>query len=93
MDDDDSGTINFMEFVRLLASARTGVNISALNQISELREAFAMYDTDGSGSLDVEEIQEALRLIGNEKSQEEVRAMMDKVRQAEARSLPFLRDC
>jgi len=67
VDDAGSGTINFIEFVRLLAGARTGVNLSALNQISELREAFAMYDTDGSGSLDVGEIQEATRYLGTER--------------------------
>ena len=78
VDTDGNGILDFAEFVHLIASARSSVS-SALGQISELREAFSMYDTDGSGTLDAEEIQAALKNLGVEKPIEEVEDMINAI--------------
>lgn len=50
--------LDFAMFVELVASARTTTGGGGvLNRISELQESFTMFDEDGSGALDAEEIQ------------------------------------
>jgi hypothetical protein len=50
-DDNGDGLLDFCEFVHLLASAGKSATGGIFCQISDLRESFALYDTDGSGSL------------------------------------------
>lgn len=76
-DDNGDGLLDFSEFVRLLASAGKSATGGIFTQISDLRESFALYDTDGSGSLDAGEIQAALGRLGEEKSIPEVKKMME----------------
>ena len=53
-----------------------------MGQLAELREAFAMYDTDASGELDVNEIQQALATMGLVKSMDEVTTIDGSPREA-----------
>ena len=43
-------------------------------QMQELREAFDLFDTDGSGTIDTKELQVALRALGFDSKKEKVRA-------------------
>lgn len=45
-------------------------------QLQELREAFDLFDTDGSGSIDVKELKVAMRALGFQVKKEEVRKMI-----------------
>ena len=45
-------------------------------QMQELREAFDLFDTDGSGSIDTKELQVALRALGFDSKKEKVRKMI-----------------
>ena len=78
-DVDGDGLLDFAEFVHLLSGAGKSATGGVFSQISDLRESFALYDTDGSGALDVVEIKEALGRLGEERSYEEVLEMMMKV--------------
>ena len=45
-------------------------------QMQELREAFDLFDTDGSGTIDTKELQVALRALGFDSKKEKVRKMI-----------------
>jgi len=88
--DDGDGLLQFGEFVELLAHSRRDVNGNVMGQLAELREAFAMYDTDASGELDVNEIQQALSQMGLIKTLEEVEKMVSLVDEDGTGELGFL---
>ena len=45
-------------------------------QRQEIKEAFDLFDTDGSGSIDAKELKVAMRALGFEPSKDEVKRMM-----------------
>ncbi|NXN89883.1 CETN2 protein, partial [Bombycilla garrulus] len=45
-------------------------------QQREIREAFELFDTDGSGSIDVKELKVAMRALGFEPKKEEIKKMI-----------------
>ena len=45
-------------------------------QKQEIREAFDLFDTDGSGSIDAKELKDALRTLGFEPKEEEIGKMI-----------------
>ncbi|XP_053113327.1 uncharacterized protein LOC128327947 isoform X2 [Hemicordylus capensis] len=45
-------------------------------QKQEVREAFDLFDTDGSGSIDIKELKVAMRALGFEPKKEEIRKMI-----------------
>ena len=48
-------------------------------QKEEIREAFDLFDTDGSGSIDAKELKIAMRALGFEPKKEEVRKMINEI--------------
>ena len=48
-------------------------------QKQEIREAFDLFDTDGSGSIDAKELKVAMRALGFEPKKEEVQKMINDV--------------
>ncbi|KAL7485064.1 hypothetical protein ACHAW6_010661, partial [Cyclotella cf. meneghiniana] len=48
-------------------------------QKQEIREAFDLFDTDGSGTIDAKELKVAMRALGFEPSKEEVRKLISQV--------------
>ena len=48
-------------------------------QIQEAHELFDMYDHDSSGSIDNEELMDALRLLGQSPTEEDVTALIQEV--------------
>eukprot|EP00360_Condylostoma_magnum_P001515 CAMPEP_0168315720 /NCGR_PEP_ID=MMETSP0210-20121227/12478_1 /TAXON_ID=40633 /ORGANISM="Condylostoma magnum, Strain COL2" /LENGTH=106 /DNA_ID=CAMNT_0008291069 /DNA_START=9 /DNA_END=326 /DNA_ORIENTATION=+ len=48
-------------------------------QKQEIKEAFDLFDTDGSGSIDARELKVAMRALGFEPRKEEVRRMIAEV--------------
>ncbi|KAJ3276603.1 Centrin-1 [Terramyces sp. JEL0728] len=49
------------------------------DQKQEIREAFDLFDTDGSGTIDVKELKVAMRALGFEPKKEEIKKMMVEV--------------
>ena len=45
-------------------------------QMQEIREAFDLFDTDGSGSIDAKELKVAMRALGFEPKKEEIKKMI-----------------
>jgi Ca2+-binding EF-hand superfamily protein len=48
-------------------------------QRQEIKEAFDLFDTDGSGSIDAKELKVAMRALGFEPRKEEVRKMISEI--------------
>uniref|UniRef100_A0A8C0VE06 Centrin-2 n=1 Tax=Cyanistes caeruleus TaxID=156563 RepID=A0A8C0VE06_CYACU len=48
-------------------------------QQREIREAFELFDTDGSGSIDVKELKVAMRALGFEPKKEEIKKMISDI--------------
>jgi len=48
-------------------------------EIADLKEAFAMFDTDGNGTIDSKELREVMRSLGANPSLRDVREMIDSV--------------
>ncbi|XP_037365625.1 centrin-1 [Talpa occidentalis] len=49
------------------------------NQKQEVREAFDLFDADGSGTIDVKELRVAMRALGFEPTKEEVKKMVSEI--------------
>ncbi|KAI8896318.1 Caltractin [Globomyces pollinis-pini] len=47
-----------------------------VDQKQEIREAFDLFDTDGSGTIDVKELKVAMRALGFQPKKEEIKKMM-----------------
>jgi len=76
-DDDGNGLLDFGEFVSMLTGSSVGGKAGeAIQQISDLRESFTMYDTDGDGVLSTDEIHQALKKVGLILTYEQVEAMV-----------------
>ncbi|KAL7470452.1 hypothetical protein ACHAXS_010683 [Conticribra weissflogii] len=48
-------------------------------QKEEIREAFDLFDTDGSGTIDAKELKVAMRALGFEPSKEEIRKLISQI--------------
>uniref|UniRef100_A0A670INY1 Calglandulin n=1 Tax=Podarcis muralis TaxID=64176 RepID=A0A670INY1_PODMU len=60
-----------------LASRKSGLKHElSEEQKQEVREAFDLFDTDGSGTIDVKELKVAMRALGFEPKKEEIRKMV-----------------
>merc|ERR1712010_273423 len=49
------------------------------DQIQEIREAFDLFDTDGSGTIDAKELKVAMRALGIEPKKEEIKKMISDI--------------
>lgn len=58
-DVDRTGSIEFHEFVAMMTRS-----VRPTDRDAELRTAFAMFDQDGSGTIDLDELREVMRTIG-----------------------------
>ncbi|MCO5553057.1 hypothetical protein L7F22_006578 [Adiantum nelumboides] len=58
-------------------------------QRQEIREAFDLFDTDGSGTIDARELQVAMRALGFEAGEEEVKQMIEDVDKDKNGSIDF----
>jgi centrin-1 len=58
--------------------SRTKVDLTE-EQRQEIKEAFDLFDTDGSGSIDAKELKVAMRALGFEPKKEEIRKMISDV--------------
>merc|ERR1711959_679609 len=48
-------------------------------QIQEIREAFDLFDTDGSGTIDAKELKVAMRALGLDAKKDEIRRMINDI--------------
>ena len=58
-------------------------------QLEEIREAFNLFDTDGSGSIEVKELKAAMRALGFQVKKAEIRKMVADVDKDENGSIEF----
>jgi Ca2+-binding EF-hand superfamily protein len=74
VDDNGDHEIDFGEFLILMKS-----RIGERDPEKELRDAFAVFDTDGSGSIDRKELKRLMKKLGQALTEGELDAMMDEV--------------
>ncbi|KAG5486865.1 hypothetical protein LSCM4_06331 [Leishmania orientalis] len=65
--------------VRSSASASSANAEVSKEQLEEIREAFDLFDTDGSGTMDVRELRIAMRALGFEPRKEELQQLINSV--------------
>merc|ERR1719245_275763 len=58
-------------------------------QKQEIREAFDLFDTDGSGSIDAKELKVAMRALGFEPKKEEIKKMISDIDKDGSGSIDF----
>jgi calmodulin len=74
VDDNGDNEIDFPEFLILMKS-----RIGEKDPEKELRDAFRVFDTDNSGSIDRKELKRLMKKLGQALSDAELDAMMDEV--------------
>lgn len=75
VDDNGDNEIDFEEFLILMSSKRSNSN----DPDKELRDAFAVFDADGSGTISRNELKKLMKSLGQTLSDAELSAMMDEV--------------
>ncbi len=58
-------------------------------QKQEIREAFDLFDADGSGTIDVKELKVAMRALGFEPKKEEIKKMISDIDKEGAGTIDF----
>ena len=74
VDDNGDNEIDFPEFLILMKS-----RIGERDPEKELRDAFKVFDTDNSGSIDRKELKRLMKKLGQALTEGELDAMMDEV--------------
>ena len=73
VDKNNSGTIEFPEFLAMIKGKIQAVDIS-----KEIEEAFRLFDTKNDGHVNVSELRHAMKLFGTNLSDEQVEEMIQK---------------
>ncbi|EGB07940.1 hypothetical protein AURANDRAFT_26961, partial [Aureococcus anophagefferens] len=76
VDEDDSGTVSFSEFLMMLCLRGHGVH-GAWGAIRHYSECFARLDRDGDGEVDSREILAGMHVMGLKATAAEVEKLMD----------------
>lgn len=71
VDADGSGTIDFAEFLTLMAR-----KIKTKDSEAEIVEAFKVFDTDGSGKISADELRQVMHKLGEKLTDQEVEDMI-----------------
>ncbi|KAL7546729.1 hypothetical protein ACHAWF_016263 [Thalassiosira exigua] len=75
VDDNGDNEIDFEEFLILMSSKKPSKD----DPDKELRDAFKVFDADGSGTISRSELKKLMKNLGQKLSDEELDAMMDEV--------------
>ncbi|CDF37480.1 Calmodulin [Chondrus crispus] len=71
VDADGNGLIDFAEFVTLMARKMNNTDKDA-----EIREAFNVFDKDGSGKISGDELRQIMKSLGEDLTEEEIQQMI-----------------
>lgn len=71
VDLDGSGTVDFVEFIRLMARKFVEEDLQ-----SDIREAFRIFDKDGSGTISADELRYVMTNLGEKMTDEEFNEML-----------------
>ncbi len=71
VDADGNGTLEFDEFCNLMAR-----QMKETNQEEELKQRFKLFDKDGNGFVDREELRDVMQQLGEKLSEEDIEEMI-----------------
>jgi len=78
VDKDGSGEIDFGEFVALMVDQeKEKQSTTSSRKEEELRKAFNKFDSDHSGYITHDELKLAMKIMGEDLSEEEIKQMME----------------
>jgi len=69
VDKNNDGTIDFEEFVTLMASAKSSPD-------EEMLAAFKVFDEDGSGTITIDELRKVMRKLGEKVTEDQLKEMI-----------------
>merc|ERR1712228_1140764 len=78
IDIDGNGTIDLDEFIVLLRQKKVG-KYEKLTYEDELKQAFEIFDGDGSGAIDAYELSSIMNALGENLSKEDIEFMIETV--------------
>lgn len=94
-DANSSGLLDLSEFAELVSQLRawqqlsTGVPVVSVVTMREIKATFDVFDADGSGLIDLDELKGAMRAQGFKVTDREVRKMMAEVDEDESGEIDF----
>ena len=74
-----NGKVDFNEFLRMMARSKSKMNDSdaqSKSEENEMRQAFRVFDIDGNGLIDAQELKMTMRNLGENLTDDDVRAMI-----------------
>ena len=71
LDVDQNGTIDFNEFISVMSKQS-----KPSNEDEELREAFKVFDKDGSGNISATELKQVMNTLGEKLSDDDIASMI-----------------
>merc|ERR1712154_211776 len=72
---DQNGTIDLDEFIALLRSKKTG-KYGKMTFEQELEAAFKIFDADGNGNIDADELSKIMTALGEKLTKEDIQYMI-----------------
>ena len=78
IDEDGSGTIDFSEFLNLMAKKMKDTDAE-----EEIVEAFKVFDKESNGFVSIEELRQAMLNLGERCSPEEIEDMIEELKEAQ----------
>merc|ERR1712154_655692 len=83
------GTASMASLNRKRNSRNKAKTVLTDEQKQEIREAFDLFDTDGSGTIDAKELRVAMRALGFEPKKEEIKKMIQDIDKDDSGTIDF----
>ena len=88
IDVDGNGTIDLDEFIILLRQKKSG-KYEKMTYEDELKQAFAVFDGDGSGEIDADELSQIMNALGEKLTKQDIEFMIKSIDMVKLKQIIF----